>query len=167
MIYNSFQITEDVEEEKNRKRKFSNIKEPDELNFLLKSGTVLCKLISKIYPECGIDVDRLEVSFCSYTQVLPPCCVYRQGISTPRRRIFHNSSRPLWLMASQRSISLSRTTLLLSHTFTSRINKCLQVQVYHIIRVTRAIFALAERVQMDPTFEGEYLQYVSNSNQQV
>ena len=70
-------------------------------------------------------------------------------------------------MASQRSISLSRTTLLLSHTFTSRINKCLQVQVYHIIRVTRAIFALAERVQMDPTFEGEYLQYVSNSNQQV
>ena len=37
---------------------------------------------------------------------------------------------------------------------------------YCDFRVTRAIFALAERVKMDPTFEGQYLQY-TNSNQQV
>ena len=90
MINLLFQITEDVEEEKIRKRKFSNIKEPEELNFLLKSGTVLCKLISKIYPECGIDVDRLEVSFCT-DQCVRHTFVYRQGILTLRRRIFHNS----------------------------------------------------------------------------
>ena len=98
-----------------------------------------------------------------------PLLVYRQGISTPRRRIFHNSSQQLWLMASKKSISLGRMTLLLSHIFTSR---CFKVSLDPGIlqnmwfRVTRAIFALAERVKMDPTFDGQYLQY-TNSNQQV
>ena len=47
--------------------------------------------------------------------------VYRRGISTPRRRIFHNSWQQLWLMASRKKIFLGRMTLLLSHIFTSRL----------------------------------------------
>lgn len=54
-------ILEDKEEESNKtKRKSSNIQEVEELNFLLKSGIVLCKLITKIYPNSSIDIDKLE-----------------------------------------------------------------------------------------------------------
>ena len=55
------QIIEDKDEESNKKRKSSNLQEVEELNFLLKSGIALCKLISLIHPQCGIDVDKLEV----------------------------------------------------------------------------------------------------------
>merc|ERR1712038_12053 len=54
-------IIEDKDEESSKKRKSSNLQEVEELNFLLKSGIALCKLISLIHPQCGIDVDKLEV----------------------------------------------------------------------------------------------------------
>lgn len=126
-------ITEDVEEEKIRKRKFSNIKEPEELNFLLKSGTVLCKLISKIYPECGIDVDRLETG----------------NLNTKKKNISQFLTAALAYGLKEKDLFRPDDLVVVAH--------------FH--KVTRAIFALAERVKMDPTFEGQYLQY-TNSNQQ-
>ena len=35
--------------------------ELEDLNFFLKSGIILCKLISKIDPTCHIDLETLEV----------------------------------------------------------------------------------------------------------
>ena len=59
---------EDKEEESNKtKRKSSNIQEVEELNFLLKSGIVLCKLITKIYPNSSIDIDKLEAGYTQRT----------------------------------------------------------------------------------------------------
>ena len=56
------QLLEDKEDENNKtKRKSSNVQEPEELNFLLKSGIVLCKLITKLYPQSTIDIDKLQV----------------------------------------------------------------------------------------------------------
>ena len=59
-----------LEEEENSKprKKSSNVQEVEELNFLLKSGIVLCKLIKKIYPKCGIDVESLQVEFKPYSK---------------------------------------------------------------------------------------------------
>ena len=56
------QLLEDKEDENLKtKRKSSNVQEPEELNFLLKSGIVLCKLITKLYPQSTIDIDKLQV----------------------------------------------------------------------------------------------------------
>ena len=43
------------------KKKERSVEELEDLNFLLKSGKVLCKLVSKIVPGMEIDVEKLEV----------------------------------------------------------------------------------------------------------
>ena len=43
------------------KKKEKNAQELEDLNFLLKSGIVLCKLVIKIVPSVDIDVDNMEV----------------------------------------------------------------------------------------------------------
>ena len=43
------------------KKKERSVEELEDLNFLLKSGKVLCKLVSKIVPGIEIDVEKLEV----------------------------------------------------------------------------------------------------------
>ena len=43
------------------RKKEKSVEELEDLNFLLKSGKVLCKLVSKIVPGIEIDVDKLEV----------------------------------------------------------------------------------------------------------
>ena len=43
------------------KKKERSVEELEDLNFLLKSGKVLCKLVSKIVPGIEIDVEKMEV----------------------------------------------------------------------------------------------------------
>jgi hypothetical protein len=43
------------------------MQELEDLNFLLKSGIVLCKLVLKIVPGTEIDVDKVEVMFFSFS----------------------------------------------------------------------------------------------------
>ena len=63
VLYFLFQIIEDDEADSSRRRtsKSSNKPEVEDLNFLLKSGIVLCRLINKIYPQSQIDVGSLQV----------------------------------------------------------------------------------------------------------
>ena len=55
-----FKITE-AEGLEASKRKSSNKLEVEDLNFMLKSGIVLCSLIHKIYPQSEINVGTLQV----------------------------------------------------------------------------------------------------------
>ena len=66
------------------------IQEVEELNFLLKSGIVLCKLITKIYPNSSIDIDKLEASYTQRT-ISSSCTTFRLETSTPRRRTYLSS----------------------------------------------------------------------------
>ena len=43
------------------KKKEKRAEEFEDLNFLLKSGKTLCKLVSKIVPGIDIDIEKLEV----------------------------------------------------------------------------------------------------------
>ena len=43
------------------KKKEKRAEEFEDLNFLLKSGKALCKLVSKIVPGIDIDIEKLEV----------------------------------------------------------------------------------------------------------
>ena len=45
-----------------KKKKEKTLQESEDLNFLLKSGIILCKLVNKIVPGTQIDIEKLEVN---------------------------------------------------------------------------------------------------------
>ena len=52
------------------KKKEKYVQELEDLNFLLKSGVVLCKLVIKIVPGIEIDLDKMEVNrFISFLRI--------------------------------------------------------------------------------------------------
>ena len=65
-----FQVIEEEDCEKRKSSKSSNKPELEDLNFLLKSGIVLCRLIHKIFPRCQIDLESLQVPFFLQLQCL-------------------------------------------------------------------------------------------------
>lgn len=127
-------IIEDKDEESSKKRKSSNLQEVEELNFLLKSGIALCKLISLIHPQCGIDVDKLETG----------------NLNTKKRNISKFLAAAIVYGVQEKYLFKPDDLAVMAH--------------FH--KVTRALFALAERTKMDPNFTGEYFQYIASTNSQ-
>ena len=71
MIF-AFKVFDEDETNKiiSNKKKEKNVQELEDLNFLLKSGVVLCKLVIKIVPSIEIDLDKMEVnSFISFIRI--------------------------------------------------------------------------------------------------
>ena len=125
-------MLEDKETESNKSRKkSSNVQEIEELNFLLKSGVVLCKLINKIAPTSNIEIDQLQVranqwsckhsfnfSFVKKSIIHLFPLHYRQGIWTLKRRIFQNFSKVLKTMEFMINICLYQRIWLWWHIST-------------------------------------------------
>ena len=71
MIF-AFKVFEEDETNKiiSNKKKEKNVQELEDLNFLLKSGVVLCKLVIKIIPGIEIEIDMMEVNhFFSFLHI--------------------------------------------------------------------------------------------------
>ena len=67
-----FKVLDEDETNKiiSNKKKEKNVEELEDLNFLLKSGVVLCKLVIKIVPGFEIDLDKMEVNcFFSFLRI--------------------------------------------------------------------------------------------------
>jgi len=128
-------IIEDDEADSSRRRtsKSSNKPEVEDLNFLLKSGIVLCRLINKIYPQSQIDVGSLQAG----------------NLNTKKKNISQ-------FLVSARAYGLEERYLFKPDDL---------VVMAHFHKVTRALFALAERTKMDPTFTGESLTYTEITSQ--
>ena len=63
------------------------MQELEDLNFLLKSGIVLCKLVLKIVPGTEIDVDKLEVKFVFFFSYFSKFCYQVGNLSSKRKNI--------------------------------------------------------------------------------
>ena len=67
-----FKVLDEDETNKiiSNKKKEKNVQELEDLNFLLKSGVVLCKLVIKIIPGIEIEIDMMEVNhFFSFLHI--------------------------------------------------------------------------------------------------
>jgi len=115
-----------LEEEENPKtrKKSSTAQEVEELNFLLKSGIVLCKLMKKIYPKCGIEVETLQTG----------------NLNTKKKNISQFIVAAIAYGIHEKYLFKPDDLVVMAH--------------FH--KVTRALFALAERTKMDPNFSGPY-----------
>jgi len=109
------------------KKKQKNMEELEDLNFLLKSGIVLCKLILKIVPKTKIDLDTLEAGNLSAKRKnISLFLKYAADYGVPVQFLFKPDD--------------------------------LAVQA-HLYRVTRALFAFAERTKMDPDYAGPAFEF--------
>jgi len=127
-------LEEKDEENSKAKKKSSNVQEVEELNFLLKSGIVLCKLIHKIYPQSGIEVDKLETG----------------NLNTKKKNISQFLLAALAYGVNEKYLFSPDDLVVMAH--------------FH--KVTRALFALAEKTKMDPTFSGQSFHYEPSANSQ-
>ena len=59
----------------------------EDLNFLLKSGIVLCRLIHKIFPQSQIDLEALQVRFSLQHLVWVSCFLLRVQSATSRTQV--------------------------------------------------------------------------------
>ena len=138
----------------------------EDLNFLLKSGIVLCRLIHKIFPQSQIDLEALQVRFSLKHSVRVFFSVWKSE---------HEEEEYLPVpdicpgLRAPGEISVQAGRRRCDGTLPQVCAVCWNISTYKssLLRVTRALFALAERTKMDPDFTGEPLSYTDMTSQSL
>ena len=132
--------------------------ETEELNFLLQSGIVLCKLAAIVVPDTGIETDDLQVILILLFIQINNTILFQSGnLMTKKKNISHFLSAAIKYGVPDRYLFKPEDLAVQAHFYKQGVTllpSFIHLFMTLVLRVTRAVFALAEMTNMDPGYTG-------------